>query len=92
MIPKLIKGVSPSNVHIFLAKIRFFYKKRGKMDNELKTILESILAELKEINQSVNYITENKVYDLHDVCIKIDNVGSKLDDVETAIQLIDIAD
>jgi hypothetical protein len=50
----------------------------GKMDEDLKVLLESILFELKEINDGIKAITENKIYDLHDVCNRLQDVDSSI--------------
>ena len=58
--------------------------------DELVTVLESILSELQTMNAKLDEIKGMGMYDsISDVCDKLDEVGDKINSVETTVTLGD---
>lgn len=58
--------------------------------DELVTVLESILSELQTMNAKLDEIKGMGIYDsISDVCNKLDEVGDKINSLETTVTLGD---
>lgn len=58
--------------------------------DELVTVLESILSELQTMNAKLDEIKGMGMYDsISDVCDKLDEVGDKINSLETTVTLGD---
>lgn len=58
--------------------------------DELVTVLESILSELQTMNAKLDEIKGMGMYDsISDVCDKFDEVGDKINSLETTVTLGD---
>ena len=58
--------------------------------DELVAVLESILSELQTMNAKLDEIKGMGVYDsISDVCDKLDEVGDKINSLETTVTLGD---
>ena len=58
--------------------------------DELVTVLESILSELQTMNSKLDEIKGMGMYDsISDVCDKLDEVGDKINSLETTVTLGD---
>lgn len=58
--------------------------------DELVTVLESILSELQAMNAKLDEIKGMGMYDsISDVCDKLDEVGDKINSLETTVTLGD---
>lgn len=58
--------------------------------DELVTVLESILSELQTMNAKLDEIKGMGMYDsISDVCNKLDEVGDKINSLETTVTLGD---
>ena len=67
-----------------------FSGKERKVMDELVTVLESILSELQTMNAKLDEIKGMGMYDsISDVCDKLDEVGDKINSLETTVTLGD---
>lgn len=68
----------------------FLGESEVKVMDELVTVLESILSELQTMNAKLDEIKGMGMYDsISDVCDKLDEVGDKINSLETTVTLGD---
>lgn len=68
----------------------FLGESEVKVMDELVTVLESILSELQTMNAKLDEIKGMGMYDsISDVCNKLDEVGDKINSLETTVTLGD---
>jgi hypothetical protein len=68
----------------------FLGEREVKVMDELVTVLESILSELQTMNAKLDEIKGMGMYDsISDVCDKLDEVGDKINSLETTVTLGD---
>ena len=68
----------------------FLGEREVKVMDELVTVLESILSELQTMNAKLDEIKGMGMHDsISDVCDKLDEVGDKINSLETTVTLGD---
>lgn len=59
------------------------------MDEQILSILQQILEELKKTNEQLNIITQNgSNYGLWDICSKLDDIDGSLGGIDLSIGMI----